>query len=149
VTPSQTKPRDNGEPASSTDQADPKRQNDQKDSVPQQGNQAAKEKAEDVVKISVTLVQVDAMVTNGRGEHVSDLKQSDFELLEDGRPQHITNFSYVRAAPASAGAVPAPIAGKPTGPAPPVNLKPNQVKRTIALVVDDLALSFDSVSMVR
>jgi hypothetical protein len=38
------------------------------------------------VRISVTLVQVDAVVTDGKGRQVTDLKPEDFEILEDGRP---------------------------------------------------------------
>src|SRR5205085_5269462 len=34
-------------------------------------------------------------------------------------------------------------------PAPPIQLRPEQVRRTIALVVDDLGLSFESMYFVR
>ena len=49
-----------------------------------------------MVRISVTLVQVDVTVTDKKGKPVTDLKPEDFELSQDNRPQHITNFSYVR-----------------------------------------------------
>jgi hypothetical protein len=45
------------------------------------------------VRISVTLVQVDAVVTDAKDRQVTDLKPEDFEILEDGRPKRITNFS--------------------------------------------------------
>src|SRR5690349_18320607 len=48
------------------------------------GNPAERQKEhEDVVKISVTLVQVDAVVTDDKGRYVSNLKPDDFELFED------------------------------------------------------------------
>jgi len=111
---------------------------------------AAQKDKDDVVKISVTLVQVDAVVTDDKGRHVSDLKPEDFEIFEDGRRQHITNFSYVTAEPVPASE-PAP-AGKSNkvalAPAPS-HLRPDQVRRTIALVVDDLGLSFESTAYLK
>src|SRR6266850_5623468 len=49
---------------------------------------------QEVVRITTNLVQVDVVVTR-EGKQVTDLKPEDFELFEDGRPQKITNFSYV------------------------------------------------------
>src|SRR5213075_711137 len=50
--------------------------------------------SQDVVKIRTNLVQLDAVVTKD-GKQVTDLTPDDFELLEDGKPQTITNFSYI------------------------------------------------------
>ena len=65
----------------------------------QQPRQSTPPKAEpqdeEVVRISTTLVQVDALVTGKGGKPVTDLKAEDFEVFEDGRPQRISNFSYV------------------------------------------------------
>src|SRR2546426_11544745 len=73
---------------------------------PPAGGASAKEKPASLqkekdaaVRISVTLVQVDAVVTDGKGQPVTDLKPSDFEIFEDGRRQHITNFSYIATEP--------------------------------------------------
>ncbi len=117
----------------------------------------AKEKRDaknDVVKISVTLVQVDVTVTDKKGKPVTDLRAEDFEISQDKRPQHITNFSYVTTQPVAAAAD-AVVAKRvennnvADAPAPPEQLKPEQVRRTIALVVDDLTLSFGSTASVR
>jgi len=104
-----------------------------------------------VIRITVNLVQVDAVVTDSKGRQVTNLKPEDFEILEDGRPQTITNFSYISVATppgrethAQPPAVPA---GVPS--VPPVRLRPEQVGRTIAIVVDDLGLSFRSTAYVR
>jgi len=109
---------------------------------------------DDVVRITANLVQVDAVVTDKKGAQITDLSEQDFEVLEDGRPQKISNLSYVTSAPVSTrSAIEAAPKAKnevdqPT-PAPPVQLRPEQVRRTIALVVDDLGLSFESTVHVR
>jgi VWFA-related protein len=102
---------------------------------------------EDTLRLSVTLVQADVVVTDSKGRIVTDLKQGDFEVLEDGRRQQITNFSYVSldrpaAQPGKAETI------KRDEDAPPVpvsQMRAEQVRRTIALVVDDLESSFESV----
>ncbi|HEX8138738.1 MAG TPA: VWA domain-containing protein [Pyrinomonadaceae bacterium] len=113
---------------------------------------------DDVVKITTNLVQVDAIVTDRKGKVVTDLSPSEFQIFEDGRPQQITNFSFVEAnAPnqlvAGGGTPVAPKSKEKSGaapiPVPPVRLKPEQVRRTVALVVDDLGLSFESTHFVR
>lgn len=38
------------------------------------------------------VTQPDAVVTDARGRHVTDLGPEDFEILQDGRPQKITRF---------------------------------------------------------
>ena len=48
-----------------------------------------------VVRISVNLVQVDAVVTDSKGHPVTDLKAEDFEVLQDGIAQKVTNLSYI------------------------------------------------------
>ena len=42
--------------------------------------------AASTIRITVNLVQVDAVVTDSKGRQVTDLKASDFELLQDGKP---------------------------------------------------------------
>jgi VWFA-related protein len=114
-----------------------------------QKTEEAKKDKDDVVRISVTLVQVDAVVTDGKGNYVTNLKPEDFELVVDGRPQHITNFSFIETQPASAAETSAAKTEKGAPPLPPSKLRPEQVRRTIALVVDDLGLSFESMVSLR
>lgn len=114
---------------------------------------ASGEQDDDVVRITTNLVQIDAVVTDRDGRQVTDLRPEDFEILENDRPQPITNFSYVALTP-GAQAVASPTrgrddAGRSAPPVPPVRLRPEQVRRTYALVVDDLGLSFASVFFVR
>jgi VWFA-related protein len=106
---------------------------------------------EDVVRITANLVQVDAVVTDKKGQQVTDLSDQDFEVFEDGRPQKITNLSYVSLkSPTSEVRPPATTSTNyKFAPPVPVHLRPEQVNRTIALVVDDLGLSFESTVYVR
>jgi len=46
-------------------------------------------------RVQVDAIEIDASVTDARGNTVTDLTQDDFEILEDGRPQTITSFSLV------------------------------------------------------
>jgi VWFA-related protein len=102
-----------------------------------------------VIRINVNLVQVDAVVTDSSGKPVTDLKPEDFEVLQDGKRQQITNFSYISTHdPSSARLRPAP-AKKGAPPVPPARIKPQDIRRTVALVVDDLGLSFESIARVR
>lgn len=108
---------------------------------------------DDVVKISTNLIQIDVTVTDKKGKIITDLKPEDFEIYENGKKQEITNFLLVTSAAQSKTAPPVKKAKKNDDktaiPVPPVELKPEQIKRTIALIVDDLGLSFESMARVR
>ena len=43
-----------------------------------------------IFRLSVALVQLDAVVTDRRGRHVTTLGKDDFEIFQDGRSQPIT-----------------------------------------------------------
>ena len=104
---------------------------------------------EDVVKISTTLIQIDVTVTDKTGKIVTDLKPEDFEIYENGEKQNITNFSFI-SSPSRVKASPTPTPKDKTNvPLPPTELKAEKIRRTIALVVDDLTLSFESTAYVR
>lgn len=98
-----------------------------------------------MLRIGVDLVQVDATVTDARGRHVTDLTADDFEIVQDGRPQPISTFAYIR----TASATPATTTPSPAPIAPRRPLSRDQIRRTIAIIVDDLGLSFESMYRVR
>ena len=95
-----------------------------------------------VFRLSVELVQVDAVVTDGKGSHVTTLGSEDFEVFQDGERRAITAVVYVDADerweplghPGVAEAIPA---------------RPRDARRTIALIVDDLRMSFESLARTR
>jgi VWFA-related protein len=113
--------------------------------------QPARPSEEETVRITTNLVQVDAVVTDKDGKPVTDLQPEELQILEDDKPQKITNLSYVTLASVgvSKPAEPAKPFDKNAVPTPPVRLRPDQVHRTMALVVDDLGLSFESAHYVR
>ena len=105
---------------------------------------------DDVVKITTNLIQVDVTVKDANGRPIRDLRPDEIEIYENGQKQKITNFSFISAGrpaaalnekPASADAAPVTL--------PPITIDPSAVRRTIALVVDDLSLSFESVYHTR
>src|SRR5215207_3250046 len=73
----------------------------QQQTTPAQQPAPGPEQADDddeVVRITTNLVQVDAVVTDRDGRQVTNLRPEDFEIIENGRPRQVTNFSYVRVA---------------------------------------------------
>jgi hypothetical protein len=66
----------------------------------------ALQSADPVIRVTVYLVQMDAVVTDSKGHHIADRKQGVFEILEDGRPQKITHFSYAQRSTAASALKP-------------------------------------------
>lgn len=104
-----------------------------------------KPSADEVIRTTTNLVQLDVVVTDKDGKPVVDLTPDDFEVTEDKSKQAITNFSYISLAPTVTISQPT-VADAKIAPAP---IRPEEVRRTIALVVDDLGLSFESLASVK
>jgi VWFA-related protein len=108
---------------------------------------------EEVVKITTSLIQVDATVLDKKGKPVKGLTADDFEVYENGKKQPITNFSFVELESekekTTEQIAAKPVKGAVATPPVPVKLRPEQVHRTVALVVDDLGLSVPSVDVVK
>src|ERR1700733_10341850 len=102
-----------------------------------------------VFSVTSTLVQVDAVVTDGKGRNIDDLTPDDFEVSVDGKPQTLTHFSYIHVVPEGSGTPRRPIQKAALPPPPSAQLRPEDVRRTIVLMVDDLGLSFASMAFVR
>ena len=112
----------------------------------------AQQDKDDVVRITTNLVQVDVVVTkNGKG--VTDLTPNDFEIFEDGKRQTITNFVYVSNVSNASNATPMPAVtatkNNSISAPPPPPVEPNGARRIMALVIDDLGLSAESINQVR
>ncbi|MBN2244150.1 MAG: VWA domain-containing protein, partial [Acidobacteria bacterium] len=112
---------------------------------------STEEKPGGTFKVSSRLVEIRAVVTDGEGRTIENLRSGDFELLESGRPQETDFFSVTRVA----GEAYAPEAAK----AEPgdkevdaVNIREQLKKpspRTAALFVDNLHLRFDTLTWVK
>jgi VWFA-related protein len=49
-----------------------------------------------VFRTGINFVRVDVIITDKNGNQISDLKDSDFEITEDGKPQKIETFKLVK-----------------------------------------------------
>jgi VWFA-related protein len=83
----------------------------QNSSSPQEGGVP---RASEPLRTNTRLVVVDVVVTDGKGQPVGDLKAEDFTLLESGKTQTISGFSYQHS-------------GGPSGTAHTAQLPPNVV----------------------
>jgi VWFA-related protein len=117
--------------------------------------------AQPTFRAGTRLATIDAVVVDKEGRHVTDLTAADFEVVERGKRQAIRHVVYVPVTPgtgqaagpgapagAAAGApAPATPAAAPAAAATGTARRPTG--RIIAVVVDDLGLSFRSVPTVR
>ncbi len=108
-----------------------------------------------VLHIEVDLVQVDAVVTDGKGRPVTNLTAADFEILQDGKPQVIKNFAYIDTAEGKpVRALPAARRSDRRGPRdaplpPAVDLKPADGRRTLTIMVDDRGRAWENVPAMK
>ena len=49
-----------------------------------------------IFRTGINTVRVDVIVTDNKGNPISDLKQTDFEVLEDNKPQKVESFRLVK-----------------------------------------------------
>ncbi|MEQ1607181.1 MAG: VWA domain-containing protein [Pyrinomonadaceae bacterium] len=104
----------------------------------------------DVVRISTNLIQLDVSVTDKKGNPITDLKPEEVEIYENGKLQKISNFAFTPGMRTADNKDPKKDStGTPVVLLPSAPIRPEQVRRTIALVVDDLTLSFGSTVWVR
>ena len=95
-----------------------------------------------VVRLSVDLVQVDAVVTDAKGRPITDLVAADFEILQDGRVQAVTQAVYM------GGTTPPSLAGGTV--ASGTEAAPGEAPAdALVFVVDDRALSVTSLDATR
>jgi VWFA-related protein len=95
-----------------------------------------------VFRLSVSLVQVDAVVTDRKGRHVTTLGPADFQVFQDGKPQPVTAVAYMRTDEQyfdQTGA-PEPVV---------VPTSPRDARRIIAVIVDDSRMTFESIYRTR
>jgi len=97
-----------------------------------------------VIRVQVKQVLVPVVVTDRKGHHVTGLKVSDFEVLEDGVPQRLLAFSTEQDGAANL------FAPQPTtaGPPPAAEAAP-PVRRNYLICLDTLNSSFGDFTQVR
>lgn len=101
---------------------------------------AAEEPAPLVIRISTSLVQLDAVVTDRDGRHVTDLGPGDFEVVQNGLPRPVTHVTYVRTT--AAGVAPSETATSAAA-------APAKAPRTLVFLVDSLHLSQQAMNSTR
>ena len=52
--------------------------------------------AQPTFRAGINLVRVDVIVTDKKGNQITDLTQNDFQVWEDGQPQEVTSFKLFR-----------------------------------------------------
>jgi VWFA-related protein len=105
-------------------------------------------------KIIVTVeeVRLDAVVLDKKGHQITDLTAEDFEIYQDGQKQRITSAIYMNDYEAKPAENTAPSKhSSETIAIPSPMLRSDQVRRTIAFVVDDLSgyVSFSRLALER
>ena len=120
-----------------------------------------------VFRTSATMVTVDAVVVDKDGRHVLDLTASDFEVLQSGKVQSLQHAVYVplsgrghgtgsrvaaseeRANPAGGAPDIRQTAAGPLTVGEALRARAAPAGRTVAVVVDDLGMSFESTVAAR
>src|SRR3954454_7515184 len=97
-------------------------------------------------RVRVDYVEVDIVVTDKQGNLVRDLKKEDFQVLEDGKAQSITNFTTVD--------IPVERADRPLYEDSPIepDVKTNERPfegRVYVMVIDDLHTRFGRTNRVK
>jgi len=85
-------------------------------------------------RVEANFVEVDAFVSDATGKPITDLRAGDFQLLEDGKPQMVSAFSYVNIPVARAER---PLFS-PTAIEPDVDTNVGMDGRIYVFVLDDL-----------
>ncbi|MEO8574742.1 MAG: VWA domain-containing protein [Pyrinomonadaceae bacterium] len=120
-------------------------------SYPQQPSATPPE--DQIVRISTDLIQIDVTVTDKNGKVVSGLGADDFEVFENGEKQTLSAASFttksIGGAAVGGGVNPASASQTGIGGTTATAVAPGSVRRTIAVVVDDLNMSFGSVYYAR
>jgi VWFA-related protein len=96
--------------------------------------------------VEVNFIEVDALVVDGNGNFVSNLRLEDFEILEDGVPQEIATFRLV-----DIPVTPVPVTVEPK-PFAAADVRTNEAPeegRIFVLVLDDLHTSSERSTIVQ
>jgi VWFA-related protein len=116
-------------------------------SVAAQTQQQPNKPADDVLRITTELVQVDAVITDKNDQVIPDLKLSDFSLFENGKRQELKFIEYVgQDSKARVDGSPPAVSGDSDIAR---NLSAGELHRVFAFVVDDLTIPREDMATVR
>ncbi len=113
------------------------------------GAPAAPASQDQPIRVKTDLIELRAVVTDKRGQAISDLRKEDFELTENGKPQEIGFFSVVKIPGRGESEVRRPDTSLPTAVPPGVARAAETPARTVVLYVDTLHLSPQSLLHVK
>ena len=99
---------------------------------------SSREDTSTTFKVKVNLVEVRVVVRDAQGNVVRNLRQEDFQLTDNGKPQSIAKFSVVQA-PAKPAT-----GGEPIG-----DTAPGLPLRYVLFLFDDIHLKYADLAMVR
>ncbi|HEY7289352.1 MAG TPA: VWA domain-containing protein [Vicinamibacterales bacterium] len=68
----------------------------QQPQTPPAGDAQQQQQQQPTFRAGINFVRVDAIITDKNGNPVDDLKESDFEIAEDNKPQKIESFKLVK-----------------------------------------------------
>ena len=103
----------------------------------------------DPFRTRVELVTTDVVVRDNSGQFIADLKQSDFEVLEDGVPQKVISFSLTHGGRSYNIAAPPPAPVAEGIILPPSRPPTDAAGRIFIIFVDDLHLDFRNTGRIR
>ncbi|HVG28565.1 MAG TPA: VWA domain-containing protein [Pyrinomonadaceae bacterium] len=104
---------------------------------------------DEVLRITTSLIQVDAVVVDKNDQTINDLKLSDFDVYENGKKQDLQFVEFVGGSAEPRVEHSINVAGQPVQPDVVRNLSSRDLRRVLAFVVDDLTIPFDDLTNVR
>jgi VWFA-related protein len=105
--------------------------------------------SEQVIRTGVELITTDAIVRDGRGQFVADLKKDEFEIYEDGVKQQLVSFTLTHGGRVYNVAQPPPPPPQEGIILPPARPTNDAAGRIFLIFVDDLHLDFRNTGRIR
>lgn len=100
---------------------------------------------DDIVKITTTIVQMDAIVTDKAGKRITGLSAEDFQIYDENTLQPVDYFTAIENSKVTRSDKPAKTAGNTSNPESATNpLTTPYIGRHIAILFDDVSLASEN-----